>query len=130
MTKVVITFGTFDVFHVGHLRMLERAAGYGERLVVGVSTDELNVSKKGRMPVYSQDERTEIVRALTCVNEVFLEETLEKKADYIQHHGAEVLVMGDDWEGKFDNLSSLCEVVYLQRTPAISTTQVIEKIRY
>jgi len=130
MSTIVITFGTFDVFHIGHLRMLERAATYGERLVVGVSTDDLNVMKKGRMPVYNQDERTEIVRALKCVDAVFLEESLEQKAEYIEMHGAQVLVMGDDWEGKFDHLSPLCDVIYLERTPAISTTEVIEKIRY
>lgn len=128
--KVVITFGTFDVFHVGHLRILERAAGFGGRLVVGISTDQLNFDKKGRLPVYSHDERSEIVRALKCVNEVFLEESLDLKADYIKQFDADVLVMGDDWRGRFDEFSSLCDVVYLPRTPSISTTEVIEKIRY
>ncbi len=130
MSKVVITFGTFDVFHVGHLRILERAAEHGRRLVVGVSTDNLNFEKKRRLPVYNQNERCEIVRALKCVDEVFLEESLDHKAEYIDRFQADVLVMGDDWQGKFDDFSSLCEVVYLPRTPAISTTAVIEKIRY
>lgn len=129
MSKVVITFGTFDVFHLGHLRILERAAEYGDRLVVGVSTDQLNEDKKGRLPVYSQKERSEIVKALKCVADVFFEESLELKAKYIEQYNAKVLVMGDDWQGKFDDLSPLCEVVYLPRTPAISTTEVIEKIR-
>ena len=129
MSKTVITFGTFDVFHVGHLRILERARASGDRLVVGVSTDQLNVEKKGRPPVYTQDERAEILRALRCVDKVFFEESLEQKAEYIRDYSADVLVMGDDWEGKFDDLSSLCEIVYLTRTPAISTTEVIEKIR-
>ena len=70
--KRVITFGTFDVFHLGHLNILQRAAGYGDYLVVGVSTDRLNFSKKGRNPVYTQDERSAIVRSLRCVDEVFL----------------------------------------------------------
>jgi choline-phosphate cytidylyltransferase len=130
MSKVVITFGTFDVFHVGHLRILERAAGYGERLVVGVSTDQLNMEKKGRSPVYNQDERSEIVGALKCVHEVFLEESLALKHEYICRFQADVMVMGDDWEGKFDEFSSMCNVIYLRRTPSISTTEVIEKIRY
>ncbi|MBK6736667.1 MAG: adenylyltransferase/cytidyltransferase family protein [Haliea sp.] len=130
MGKVVITFGTFDVFHVGHLRILERAAEYGQRLIVGTSTDKLNFDKKGRMPVYNQDERCEIIRALKCVDEVFLEESLDLKSEYIKQFKADVLVMGDDWQGKFDELSCLCDVVYLPRTPAISTTAVIEKIRY
>ena len=127
--KTVITFGTFDVFHVGHLRILERAASYGTRLVVGVSTDEMNYKKKGRYPVFRQEERAEIVRAIRSVDDVFWEESLELKRDYIQAYGAEVLVMGDDWKDKFDALSDICEVVYLTRTPSISTTEVIEKIR-
>lgn len=128
MTRTVITFGTFDVFHVGHLRVIERAASLGDRLVVGVSADALNERKKGRSPVYSQAERMEIVAALRAVDDVFLEESLEQKRDYIVEHGADVLVMGDDWQGKFDDLKDVCEVVYLPRTPAISTTALIEKI--
>tara|TARA_B110000503_G_scaffold38603_1_gene63395 strand:- start:1695 stop:2090 length:396 start_codon:yes stop_codon:yes gene_type:complete len=128
-TKVVITFGTFDVFHVGHLRILERAASFGSRLVVGVSTDQLNIDKKGRPPVYHQNERMEIVAALKCVDEVFFEESLELKGRYIVDKGADLLVMGDDWKGKFDEFSNLCEVKYLTRTPSMSTTEVIEKIR-
>lgn len=127
--RIVLTFGTFDVFHVGHLRMLERAAALGDVLVVGVSTDELNLGKKGREPVYSQNERLAIVAALKCVDSVFLEESLEKKGDYIRQYRADCLVMGDDWEGKFDEYRALCEVIYLERTPAISTTEVIERIR-
>jgi choline-phosphate cytidylyltransferase len=129
MKKTVITFGTFDVFHVGHLRILERSASFGDRLIVGVSTDQLNVSKKGRAPVYTQEERCEIVLALMCVDEVFFEESLELKGEYIRRYEASVLVMGDDWLGKFDEFAPTCEVVYLPRTPAISTTEVIEKIR-
>lgn len=124
----VITFGTFDVFHVGHLRMIERAANQGDRLVVGVSADALNVRKKGRAPVFSEHERMEIVAALKPVDAVFLEESLEQKRDYIVKHGADVLVMGDDWAGKFDEFGDICKVVYLSRTPAISTTALIEKI--
>ena len=128
MSRTVITFGTFDVFHVGHLRVLERAAALGDRLVVGVSADALNLRKKGRVPVFSERERIEIVSALRVVDEVFVEESLELKRDYVLEHGADVLVMGDDWAGKFDDLSDVCEVVYLPRTPAISTTAIIEHI--
>ena len=128
MTRV-LTFGTFDVFHVGHLRILERARRLGDRLVVGVSTDELNRRKKGRYPVYTEDERVEIVGALRCVDEVFLEESLELKRHYLIVHRADVLVMGDDWAGKFDEFRDVCRVEYLTRTPSISTTAVIEKIR-
>jgi choline-phosphate cytidylyltransferase len=124
----VITFGTFDVFHVGHLRVIERSRAFGDRLVVGVSADELNLRKKDRLPVFSQEERMEIVGALRAVDEVFLEESLELKRDYILKYDAQVLVMGDDWAGRFDELGDICRVVYLPRTPAISTTELIEKI--
>ncbi|MCB0977310.1 MAG: adenylyltransferase/cytidyltransferase family protein [Acidimicrobiales bacterium] len=128
MSRTVITFGTFDVLHVGHLRILRRASAYGDRLVVGVSSDALNISKKGRPPVFSQAERIELISALEMVDEVFVEESLELKRDYIVGHGADVLVMGDDWEGRFDEFRDVCEVVYLPRTPSVSTTAVIEHI--
>ena len=127
-SRTVITFGTFDVFHVGHLRVIERAAALGDRLVVGVSADALNLSKKGREPVFSQAERLAIVAALKPVDEVFVEESLELKRHYIEQYAADVLVMGDDWKGRFDEFDDVCEVVYLPRTPAISTTALIEKI--
>lgn len=126
--RTVITFGTFDVLHVGHIRVLDRARALGDRLVVGVSADQLNFSKKGRAPVFSQDERLEIVGSLRVVDEVFVEESLELKRDYVTHYGATVLAMGDDWEGKFDHLSDICEVVYFPRTPSVSTTALIEHI--
>ena len=126
--RTVITFGTFDVLHVGHIRVLQRAAALGDRLVVGVSADELNISKKGRAPVFSQEERLEIVGSLKMVDEVFVEESLELKRDYIEQFHGDVLVMGDDWAGRFDEFGDICEVVYLPRTPAISTTALIEKI--
>lgn len=126
--STVITFGTFDVFHVGHLRVIQRAASFGDRLVVGVSADELNLRKKGRLPVFSQGERLEIVGALKPVDEVFVEESLELKREYILRYDARVLVMGDDWAGKFDEFGDICTVEYLTRTPAISTTALIEKI--
>ena len=128
MVRTVITFGTFDVFHVGHLRIIERAASYGDRLVVGVSADALNRRKKDREPVFSEGERLAIVGALKAVDDVFVEESLELKRHYIEKYSADVLVMGDDWAGRFDELGDICEIVYLPRTPAISTTALIEKI--
>lgn len=125
----VITFGTFDVFHVGHVNILERAKLHGNHLIVGVSSDELNMAKKGRYPVYSQDDRIHILRSLRCVDEVFVEESLELKAEYIKYYNADILVMGDDWEGKFDHLNNLCQVVYLPRTPSVSTTEIIEIVK-
>ena len=129
MTTRVLTFGTFDVFHVGHLRLLEKARALGDELVVGVSTDALNLGKKGRLPVFGQDERCAIVAALRCVDAVFLEESLELKREDLLAHRADVLAMGDDWAGRFDEFGDICRVVYFERTPAISTTAVIEKIR-
>lgn len=125
----VITFGTFDVFHVGHLRILDRAARLGDRLVVGVSSDALNLRKKGRAPVFPQEERMQIIAAVRHVHQVFLEESLEQKRDYLLRYQADILAMGSDWQGKFDEFSDICRVVYFDRTPAVSTTEVIEKIR-
>lgn len=125
----VITFGTFDIFHVGHVRILERAKEMGDTLIVGVSSDALNQSKKGRLPVYSQAERVKIISALKCVDEVFIEESLELKGEYIKQHNADILVMGDDWQGKFDHFNTLCKVHYLPRTPSISTTEIIEVVK-
>ena len=126
--KKVITFGTFDVFHVGHVNLLQRAAMLGDQLIVGVSTDNLNYSKKNRFPVYCQEDRMKIINGLRYVNFCFEEESLELKREYILKYNADLLVMGDDWSGKFDHFKDVCEVVYLERTPSISTTQLIEVI--
>ena len=125
---IVITFGTFDLFHLGHLRILERAAALGDILIVGISSDELNYSKKKVYPTYSQQDRKEIVKALRCVDKVFIEESLEQKREYLLNHSGSVLVMGDDWEGKFDEFSDIVEVVYLKRTELISTTEAKNRI--
>lgn len=128
-SRVVITFGTFDVLHIGHLRILERARLLGDHLVVGVSSDELNMRKKQRPPVFDQQQRLELVGALRCVDTTFIEESLEAKADYIRRFNAQALVMGDDWRGRFDEFREMCEVIYLPRTPSISTTATIERIQ-
>lgn len=125
----VVTFGTFDLFHVGHLRILERARALGSELLVGVSTDELNFSKKGRYPFVPEGDRMAIVAALRCVDGVFREESLAKKREYLLEHKADVLVMGHDWAGRFDEFSDICEVRYLPRTESVSTTEVEKLIR-
>ncbi|MFV8782424.1 adenylyltransferase/cytidyltransferase family protein [Microbulbifer sp. SA54] len=125
----IITFGTFDVFHIGHVNILERAKELGTHLIVGVSSDALNISKKGRPPIYNESDRMKIVESLHCVDEVFLEESLELKGEYIIAHKADVLVMGDDWAGKFDHYSNLCKVHYFPRTEGISTTKIIDVVR-
>ena len=125
----IITFGTFDLFHYGHVNVLRRARQLGDWLIVGVSSDELNAKKKGRRPYFTLDERVAIVGDSRFVDEVFVEESLEQKGDYIQEFRADVLVMGDDWQGRFDHFRSLCEVIYLPRTPEISSTQIITIVR-
>ena len=125
---IVITFGTFDLYHIGHKRILERASQYGD-LVVGISSDELNYSKKQKYPVYNFDERKEILDSIRYVKKTFKEESLEKKRQYILDHKADYLVMGNDWEGKFDSFSDICEVIYLPRTENVSTTDVVSTIR-
>lgn len=105
--RTVITFGTFDVLHIGHIKILERAKKYGDRLIVGVSSDALSFSKKQRYPVYPENERCEIIRSLQYVDDVFLEESLELKGEYIKKYKADILIMGNDWEGKFDMFKNM-----------------------
>ena len=118
-----ITYGTFDLFHIGHLRIIERTRALCDRLVVGVSTDEFN-ALKGKRTAVPYEDRAAIVRALRLVDEVIPEQTWEQKTDDIRRLGVDVFVMGDDWTGTFDHLKDLCEVVYLPRTPGISTTEL------
>ena len=125
---IVITFGTFDLYHVGHKRILERASQYGD-LIVGISSDELNFSKKQKYPVYNFEERKEILDSVRYIKKTFKEESLEKKRQYILDHKAHYLVMGSDWQGKFDDLKDICEVIYLPRTEDVSTTETISKIQ-
>ena len=129
MTTSVITFGTFDVFHIGHVNILTRAHDLGDHLTVGVSTDAMNFAKKGRYPIYRQEHRLEIVASMACVDEVFIEESLDLKRQYLIDHNADVLVMGNDWEGRFDEFKDICEVKYLPRTADVSTTDIIQDIR-
>jgi len=125
----VITFGTYDLFHYGHLRILERSAAKGDRLVVGVSSDALNWSKKQKVPAIPDTQRMAIVAALDCVDEVFLEESLELKKEYCQQYGADVLVMGDDHLNEYNEmLEGICECEYLARTDGVSSTMLKEKI--
>jgi choline-phosphate cytidylyltransferase/glycerol-3-phosphate cytidylyltransferase len=127
--KKIITFGTFDVLHIGHIRILKRARAYGDHLTVGLSSDALNMSKKGRNPIYPYTSREELLTSMRFVDQVFMEESLEQKRQYILDHQADALVMGNDWEGKFDEFKDICEVIYLPRTPSVSTTEIIEIIK-
>lgn len=124
----VITYGTFDLFHYGHLKLLERAKAFGDYLIVAVSTDEFN-DIKGKKCVYPYGERAEIVKAIEYVDEVIPENNWEQKIGDVVDNKVDVFVMGNDWEGRFDFLREYCEVVYLDRTPNISSTEIKTSIR-
>jgi glycerol-3-phosphate cytidylyltransferase len=127
----VITYGTFDLFHTGHVRLLKRLRAMGDRLVVGCSTDEFN-EEKGKKCIMSFSDRMEIVASCRYVDTVFPEQTWAQKATDIQKYNADIFAMGDDWVGKFDDLANQtgCIVTYLSRTPDISSTSVKEYMRF
>lgn len=128
MPKTILTYGTFDLFHIGHLRLLQRLRALGDHLVVGVSTDEFNAAK-GKQTIVPFADRAEIISGLSCVDLVIPENCWEQKADDVKQHQVDILGMGDDWRGKFDVLSSLCDVVYLPRTEGISSTQIRNSLK-
>lgn len=123
--KTVLTYGTYDLLHTGHILLLARARQLGDRLIVGLSTDAFN-QVKGKKCYYTYEERFLILSSIKHVDKIIPETTWDQKPNDIVEHGVSVFVMGDDWEGKFDYLSGLCEVVYLPRTPEISTTRLKE----
>ena len=126
--KVVgYTTGVFDMFHIGHLNILRKAKEKCDYLIVGVSTDELCSSYKGKVPIIPFEERKAIVEAIKYVDKVCPQEDRDKFAAW-QRIGFNVMFVGDDWKGKFDELGELCEVVYLPRTPEISTTQIKKEL--
>lgn len=124
----VITFGTFDLLHIGHINILKNAKSLGDELIVGVSTDKFSIEKKNRKPIYNENNRKQILESLKFVDKVFFEESFEKKREYIKKYKADIFVMGNDWEGRFDEFNDICKVVYFDRTPSISTTKLIEVI--
>lgn len=122
--KKVITYGTFDMLHYGHINLLRRAKELGDYLVVVMSTDEFNWNMKQKKCYFTYEERKMVLEAIKYVDEVLPEENWEQKIDDVKNNDIDVFVMGDDWEGKFDFLKDYCEVVYLPRTEGISTTQI------
>lgn len=123
--KKVLTYGTFDLLHYGHIRLLKRAKELGDYLIVALSTDEFNLGK-GKKAYYNYETRRELLESIKYVDMIIPEETWEQKIDDIKKYDIDVVVMGNDWAGsdKFDYLKEFCEVVYLERTPEISTTKI------
>lgn len=120
--RKVITYGTFDVLHYGHINLLRRAKNMGDFLIVGLSSDEFNRIKK-KESYYTYEQRRSILEACRYVDMVIPENNWEQKISDIQKYDIDIFVMGDDWEGKFDFLKSYCDVIYLPRTPGVSSTQ-------
>lgn len=128
--KKIITYGTFDLLHYGHINLLERAKSLGDYLVVAVSTDEFNWKEKRKKCYYSYEERVHMLKAIKYVDEIIPESNWEQKITDIKKYDIDVFVIGDDWEGHFDFLKNEgVEVVYLPRTPNISTTQIKKDLR-
>ena len=127
--KKVITYGTYDLLHYGHVNLLRHAKEYGDYLIVALSTDEFNWNMKQKKSYFSYEERKHLVEAIRYVDLVIPENNWEQKISDIKEFKVDVFVIGDDWRGKFDFLKEYCEVVYLPRTPKISTTQIKENLK-
>jgi len=123
MKKTVITYGTFDMFHIGHLKLLQRLAKLGDELIVAVSSDSFN-KIKNKTVLIPYEQRAEIVANIKCVDKVISEDNWEQKILDIQKYNINIFAMGDDWKGEFDFLKEYCEVIYLERTKDISTTKL------
>lgn len=122
--KRVITYGTFDLLHYGHINLLRRAKALGDYLIVALSTDEFNWDSKQKKCYFSYEKRKQLLESIRYVDLVIPEKNWEQKVSDVQLYKADIFVMGDDWKGKFDFLKDYCEVIYLPRTPEVSTTQI------
>lgn len=127
--KRVITYGTFDLIHYGHINLLKRAKELGDYLIVALSTDEFNWNMKHKKCYFSYEERQRLLEAIRYVDLVIPEESWEQKVTDVQLYKVDTFVIGDDWAGKFDFLKEFCQVVYLPRTPEISTTQIKQDLK-
>jgi glycerol-3-phosphate cytidylyltransferase len=127
--KRVLTYGTFDLLHYGHINLLRRAKQLGDYLIVGLSTDNFN-SIKGKKSYFSYEDRKVLLESIRYVDLVIPEENWEQKIKDVIDYKVDIFVMGDDWTGKFDFLKEYCEVIYLPRTPEISTTKIKQDLNY
>ncbi|MCI5527145.1 MAG: glycerol-3-phosphate cytidylyltransferase [Oscillospiraceae bacterium] len=127
--KKIITYGTFDLLHYGHINLLKRAKALGDYLIVALSTDEFNWNSKAKKCYFSYEVRKQLLEAIRYVDLVIPEENWEQKINDIKEFRIDTFVMGDDWKGKFDFLKPYCDVVYLPRTPEISTSQIKEDLK-
>ena len=127
--KKIITYGTFDLLHYGHINLLKRAKALGDYLIVALSTDEFNWNSKAKKCYFSYEVRKQLLEAIRYVDLVIPEENWEQKINDIKEFCIDTFVMGDDWKGKFDFLKPYCDVVYLPRTPEISTSQIKEDLK-
>ena len=127
--KKVITYGTFDLLHYGHINLLRRAKERGDYLIVALSTDEFNWNEKQKKCYFTYEQRKKLLEAIRYVDLVIPEENWDQKVADVKKFRVDTFVMGDDWEGKFDFLKDYCEVVYLPRTPEISTTQIKQELK-
>lgn len=125
--KKIITYGTFDLLHIGHINILRRARELGDYLVVAVSSDEFN-ELKGKKTYFNLETRIEILKAIRYVDEVIVENNWEQKSTDVVEHNIDTFVIGDDWKGEFDFLTEFCEVQYLSRTEGISTTMIKKEL--
>lgn len=126
--KKVITYGTYDLLHYGHINLLRRAKALGDYLIVALSTDEFNSEKKGKKCYFSYEQRKQLLEAVRYVDLVIPENDWDQKISDVKEFKVDVFAMGSDWEGKFDFLKDYCEVVYFPRTPEISTTQIKQQL--
>lgn len=122
--KKIITYGTYDLFHHGHINLIKRAKELGDYLIVGISTDEFNEKEKNKDTYFTYDERKLVVESLKYVDEVIPELTWNQKIEDVKKYDIDIFVIGDDWKGKFDFLKEYCEVVYLDRTEGVSSTKM------
>lgn len=127
--KRVITYGTFDLLHYGHINLLKRAKQLGDYLIVALSTDEFNLNEKNKKCFFSYEKRKQLLEAIRYVDLVIPENNWEQKMSDVKEYHIDTFVIGDDWKGKFDFLAPYCEVVYLERTPEISTTQIKKELK-